>query len=357
MDTENIKPIVIEPPALASRTWIYPWIGVFIGVILGITVIHPLAMVVQNFHEFIYNQQPFRPQLAVLHSFTLHMWPMHLLYAISCGAIGAILGTLLRNLKKHHLRLDFLHQEFQIQVAALRHHYKNLALAIHGFCIRNKKKLTHLDKQFLQCVQQNCLLYDRFCSDYESLKRSADILEEAAQNLTHTLGQELLFLKALTTNSLTPVRIDFYPFLIRCIQELLTLRFRDKKIQVEIDGRPMEACQGALIFSFEPYSMEVILQNILSNSMNYGDLIKIKLVELDDWVRVEIKDNGPGLEVEKLKHCLLVPVERKHSESTHIGLNVTLYLLMKCSGRLLVLSKPGAGATFVIEYPKLVNSV
>ena len=356
MATENIKPVVIEPPALASRIWIYPWLGVFIGVIFGITVAHPLAMVIQNFHEFIYNQQPFRPKLAVLNSFTLHMWPMHLLYAISCGAIGAILGILLRNLKKHHLRLDSLHQEFELQVAALRHHYKNLALAIHGFCIRNKKKLKKLDEQFLQCVQQNCLLYDSFYSDYESLKRSADILEEAAQNLTYTLGKELLFLKALTTNSLTPIRSDFYPFLICCIQELLRLRFRDKKIQVEIDERPMEACQGSLIFPFEPYSMEVILQNILSNSMNYGNLIKVKVIELDDWVRVEIKDNGPGLEVEKLKHSLLVPVEPRHSESTHLGLNVTLYLLMKCSGRLLVLSKTGAGATFVIEHPKSLDS-
>lgn len=352
MANENIQPVVIEPPALASRTWMYPWIGVLIGVILGITVVHPLAMLVQNFHEFIYNQQPFHPKLAVLHSFTLHMWPMHLLYAISCGAIGAILGIVLRSLKKHRLRLNSLHHEFEIQVAALRHHYKNLAFAIHGFCIRNKKKLTKLDEQFLQCVQQNCLLYDSFCSDYESLKRSADVLEEAAQNLTYTLSKELLFLKALTTNSLTPVRDDFYPFLIRCIQELITLRFRDKKIRVEIDGQPMEACQGSLIFPFEPYSMEVILQNILCNSMNYGDLIKVKVVELDDWVQVEIKDNGPGLEVEKLKHCLLVPVKRKHSESTHLGLNVTLYLLMKCGGRLLVLSKPGTGATFVIEYPK-----
>lgn len=352
MINENIKPFVIEPPTLSNCIWMYPWLGVFFGVIFGIIVVHPLAMIVQNFHESIYNQQLFRPQLAIMHSFSFYMWPMQLLYAISWGAIGAILGIVFHRLKKHRLCLDSLHQELEVQVAALRHHYKNLAFAIHGFCIRNKRKLKLLDKQLCQCGLQNCHVYNSFYSDYQSLKHNADALDEAAQNLNQSLGKELLFLKALTTHSLTSEPGDFYPFLIRCIQELCEMRFREKKICVEINGSPVEACQDSLIFPFEPYSMEIILQNIISNAMKYGDFIKVKIADIDNWVRVEIKDNGSGLNVEKLKYHLLVPAHRKHSESTHLGLNVTLYLLMKCGGRLSVWSKPGTGSIFVIEYPK-----
>jgi nitrogen-specific signal transduction histidine kinase len=67
---------------------------------------------------------------------------------------------------------------------------------------------------------------------------------------------------------------------------------------------------------------------------------------------VEVSDNGPGLEVEKLQSHLLVPADRKGSESSHLGLRVSLHLIFKTRGRLSVRSQPGAGATFILEVPK-----
>jgi len=98
--------------------------------------------------------------------------------------------------------------------------------------------------------------------------------------------------------------------------------------------------------------MEVILQNIIGNAMRYADLIQIKVQEEGDKVVVEIQDNGPGLDIETLMHHLLIPGERRKAESTHLGIKVTLHLLEKYSGRLLVWSKPGAGAKFILEFPK-----
>jgi signal transduction histidine kinase len=129
------------------------------------------------------------------------------------------------------------------------------------------------------------------------------------------------------------------------------LRFYDKEIKVEINGLPLEAEQPPLIFAFEPYTMEVILQNILSNAMKYGDDIRVKVASAGSWVRVEISDNGPGLEVEKLQHLLLTPKD-KGAESTHLGMDVTLHLLAKTGGRLSAWSEPGAGAVFIVEFPK-----
>ena len=98
-----------------------------------------------------------------------------------------------------------------------------------------------------------------------------EILEEASQRLTQTLGQELMFLKALTSESLGAETLDVYPLLIHAIQDLLGLRFRDKPIQVEINGEPLEDCRGSLVFPFEPYTMEVILQiEWLGASANQG---------------------------------------------------------------------------------------
>ena len=107
--------------------------------------------------------------------------------------------------------------------------------------------------------------------EFEVLEHNVGILEEAAQRLTHTLEQELLFLKALTSSALPSVPSDFYPFLAHCVDDLVGLRFREKDLRVEINGQPLEDCRDSLVIPFEPHTMEVILQNVLANAMKYGD--------------------------------------------------------------------------------------
>lgn len=128
----------------------------------------------------------------------------------------------------------------------------------------------------------------------EALELDATILEEAAQKLTHTLGDELLFLKALTSESLVPQPQDFYPVLVHAAKDLRNLRFQEKEIKIEIDGHSLEEAHPPLVFPFEPYTVQVILQNILSNAMKYGDLIQITIKENHNWVKVGVRDNGPG---------------------------------------------------------------
>jgi signal transduction histidine kinase len=130
------------------------------------------------------------------------------------------------------------------------------------------------------------------------------------------------------------------------------LRFREKDIRVEINGQPLENCRDTLIFPFEPHTMEIILQNVLANAMRYGDLIQIGVADLDDRLRVEVRDNGPGMDIQELKSHLAISRERREAESTHLGLTVSIHLLGKIGGRLSAWSRPGAGAIFIIEFPK-----
>jgi len=353
MNPKKIKPVVLEAPVRKERTWVYPWIGVSLGVAVGIFVGHPFAMLAYDFHRCMMSGTTCDVTGALFHSFAFHMWPMMLLFSVFGGVSWGIIGIVLKRLRENRLRLDTLHQEFEFQVATLRHHYKNLALGIHGFSGRIRRKLTHLDEIYCQCLSQgNCPTYEELQPEFASLTRNFAIVEDAAQRLMHTLGEELLFIKALTSDSLKPAPSEFYPFLIHCIQDLQGLRFREKEIRVEINGRSLEECRDSLVFSFEPYTMEVILQNIIGNAMKFGDSIQIRVAETDVKVLIEVQDNGPGTEVEKLKSLLLVPGERREADSTHLGLKVSIHLLEKCGGRLLVWSQPGAGAIFFIEIPK-----
>jgi signal transduction histidine kinase len=98
--------------------------------------------------------------------------------------------------------------------------------------------------------------------------------------------------------------------------------------------------------------MEVILENLLSNAMKYGDQIQVNAADRATTVQVAIIDNGQGFDVEELRNLLLVPRDRRELGSTQLGLRVTLHLLEKCGGRLLVSSQPGAGSNFTLEFPK-----
>ncbi len=348
MGNEAIKPALLEPAAPPQQVGPLPWLGLLLGAAVGFFVVHPISMLVRAAHDFIYSGAPLRLGPALLMSFFPEMWPMMLLYTLLGALVGAIWGLFLKRLRENRQRLDTMHQEFELQVATLRHHYKNLAIGIQGFSGRVKRKLDDLQQRLHQCAIEDSPLHQ----ECETLAHNVDILEEASQRLTQTLGQELMFLRALTSESLVAGTQDIYPLLVHSVQDLLDLRFRDQDIRVEIDGQPPERCTGSLVFAFEPYSMEVILQNILSNSMKFGNHIEVKVREWDGWVRIRIKDNGPGLEVQKLKDRLLTPSDRQTAASTHLGLKVSLHLIHKSGGRLLVRSQPGSGAEFIIELPK-----
>ncbi|MHB8067855.1 MAG: sensor histidine kinase [Desulfobaccales bacterium] len=353
MNDELINSVVLKSPIRKEKTLAYPWIGVVFGVAVGVLIGHPLAMLAYNLHECSMSGATCDVPGALIHSFAFHMWPMMLLFSVFGGVSWGIIGFVLKRLRENRLRLDTLHQEFEFQVATLRHHYKNLALGIHGFSSRIKRKLAHLDETFQHCLSQgNCPPYDELHSEFDSLVNNFTVVEDAAQRLTHTLGQEVLFLKALTSDTLHLTSRDFYPVLIHCLEELKALRFSDKEIQVQIDGCTCEECRCSLVFPFEPYTLEVILQNIIGNAMKYADHIQIRVMERDHVVAVEVEDNGPGLDVDKLRQNLLIPGDRREADSTHLGIKVSLHLLEKYGGRLLAWSKPGAGTKFILEFPK-----
>ena len=161
MNDEPINPVVLKAPIHKEKTWFYPWIGVGLGVAVGILIGHPLAMLAYNFHECLMSGTTCDVSGALFHSFAFHMWPMMLLFSLFGGVSWGILGFVLKRLRDNRLRLDTLHQEFEFQVATLRHHYKNLAIGIHGFSGRIKRKITHLDETIGRCLSQgNCPTYE-----------------------------------------------------------------------------------------------------------------------------------------------------------------------------------------------------
>ncbi len=352
MKHEQGKTMVLEAYTPQSRTPAYPWVGLLLGAGAAILLAYPLVLLINSLHDHFSMGTSFKALKVVVLGFKPSLWPLILLYGLSGGLAGVVLGYIFQRIQENRLRLDNMHHEFELQVTTLRHHYKNLALGIQGFSNRIKRKMTTLEEYFRSCAREECITYGQFYQDFDTLQQSVAILEEASQRLTHTLGQELLFLKALTSDSPAIEPQDLFPFLVHCVQDLLGLRFRDKPLRVDLNGLPLEECRDSLLLPFDPHIMEVILQNVLSNAMKSGNHLQIRVKERNTKIWVEVEDNGAGVNVAELKSQLMSSSQRRDAESTHLGLKVSLHLLEKCQGRLLAQSQPGDGALFIIEIPK-----
>lgn len=350
-DSPERLQLELPRPSLTLR--FYPLLGLLLGAVAGILIGHPLSMVVSNIQESIHNQAPLKPIRTVFHGFSLRMWPMMALYALSGAVVGMALGLIYRKLVEHRLRIEKLYQEFELQVASLRHHYKNMTIGIQGFSQRIKRKVADLTRDVEQCHGQECCPHDNcFCRSLPSLGQDVNTLVETTGRLNETLGKELTLLKILTGSTLAPQPRDVYPVISGAIQELLGLRFREKQIEALINGQPHDRCQDPLVFNFDLAAMQVILENILSNAMKYGSQVQVVAQETNNKVAISISDDGPGFEVGELKNQFLSLRERRESESTRLGLKVSLHLLEKCGGAMYVASEPGAGSAFTLEFPK-----
>ena len=107
-----------------------------------------------------------------------------------------------------------------------------------------------------------------------------------------------------------------------------------------------------------PDRIQQVLVNLLDNAAKYADgPITVRVEPADGFVRLSVTDCGPGLtlaEQERIfeKFYRAGPQLTRTSGGTGLGLYISRELVQRMRGRLHVHSKPGEGATFVVELPR-----
>lgn len=105
---------------------------------------------------------------------------------------------------------------------------------------------------------------------------------------------------------------------------------------------------------------EKIVLNLLSNAVKYtknGDKVSISLSENDEFVRLSVKDNGPGIP-ENMHSAIFEKFRQskenltKIHEGSGIGLSIVKSFVELHNGIVRVVSKENAGAEFIVELPK-----
>ena len=99
------------------------------------------------------------------------------------------------------------------------------------------------------------------------------------------------------------------------------------------------------------------MTNLLSNALKYGAgrPIDVSLAELDEQVKIRVRDEGIGIAPED-RERVLGRFERAVSSSHYGGLGLGLYIANEIvrahGGSIDIESEPGRGATFTISLPR-----
>lgn len=128
-------------------------------------------------------------------------------------------------------------------------------------------------------------------------------------------------------------------------------RFSSEGLVVNIQSSTVPALQ------VDTFRIEQVLVNIFTNARKYAPgsevLIKIEPVK-NHFVRVEIRDKGPGIEKENLKK-IFSRFERGISANEVSGLGLGLYISQQIieahKGRIWAESEFGKGSAFIFEIP------
>jgi len=101
-----------------------------------------------------------------------------------------------------------------------------------------------------------------------------------------------------------------------------------------------------------------VILNLLSNAIKYNHIngwVKITISQKDQFICVDIKDSGFGINPSKIQDLFLpfnrLGYESSAIEGTGIGLSLCKNLMEKMAGKISVSSEEGLGSTFSIIFP------
>ncbi|MBM0233779.1 HAMP domain-containing histidine kinase [Micromonospora sp. STR1_7] len=137
-----------------------------------------------------------------------------------------------------------------------------------------------------------------------------------------------------------------------------TLRLRGWTDRVRVDLPP-----GVVVARLDPRRLDVIVANLVGNSFRHGaEPVFLRLRAEPDWLTIQVRDEGPGLEPEVLPHVFdrfyKADTARTRSEGSGLGLaiaweNARLHRAAGQRGSLAAGNAPDGGAVFTLRLPRV----
>lgn len=195
--------------------------------------------------------------------------------------------------------------------------------------------------------------------DIDKLNSSDSTVHHLRNNvtkLTKTLNQLLHFQKV--ENPDYPVNLEYgnISILVNEIAENLRPSAENKGLELLVDT-PVVHCD------FDRDIMEKILTNIVHNAIKYTKKgkVEIGLFKEEDLVKIKVKDSGIGIPedekskiFERFEHSSISDFSE---DSSGIGLDFSMNLILMHEGNIEVESTEGKGSTFTVTFPVRQKSI
>ena len=118
--------------------------------------------------------------------------------------------------------------------------------------------------------------------------------------------------------------------------------------------------QDPVLLNVDRDRMVQVLTNLLSNAAKFspkGSVVKVELIETDNWAQISVKDNGIGIPVDEQERVFERFVQAKYNDTlqrngTGLGLALAKSIVEKHGGTIGLSSRVGFGTTFLVELPK-----
>jgi two-component system sensor histidine kinase MtrB len=196
----------------------------------------------------------------------------------------------------------------------------------------------------------------------------ADILDEDAGRLPEDLGkaarlvsQEIHNLTRLVNDLIEISRFDSGAAALTLdevdvsavVRATLRARGWTERVHTELP---------AVTATVDPRRVDVVVANLVGNALRHGaQPVSVRLHADPDWVTVEVRDHGPGLDPEVLPHVFdrfyKADAARARSEGSGLGLaiareNASLHRDGTRHGSLTAANGPDGGAVFTLRLPR-----
>jgi len=214
--------------------------------------------------------------------------------------------------------------------------------------------VTHEMRTPLTAIQGSSELMTRYNLNDEKRKQMAGMINSESRRLARMV-QTFLDVERLSEGQMDLRRESFSlrECLSTCVERARVIAERKQITIVQEDGPDVHLTGDREL-------MEYAFYNLLTNAVKYSPqetTVKVSLRESGGTVRVDVADQGIGMDEQELKN-IFVKFYRTHKAEvsgevgTGIGLSIVEQIVTHHGGRIEVTSQPGKGSCFTLLLPR-----
>jgi signal transduction histidine kinase len=211
--------------------------------------------------------------------------------------------------------------------------------------------LSHHIKNILQGIRSGSYLIDLGLNEKdESIVRRGWTIVEKNQTRIYNLVMDMLSFSKDREPALEAADLN------ETVGEVVELmQSRAEELGVRLEWQPGKHLDRVLI---DPEGVHRAVLNIVTNAIDATEgAPDAKVAVRTEWdadmttVRVVVADNGPGIDEADIPSIFQIFASTKGSSGTGLGLPVSQKIIREHGGRIVVQSRVGQGASFIIELP------